>query len=697
MAEDKVVQLYNAVQDGSIEQVQQLLEEGLDINVKVKFGWTPLLSAVQGGKVELVRFLLDQGADPCAKKDNGATSFIIAGITGNVMLLELFLSKGSEINEHDDNGFTAFMEAAWYGKEEALRFLHGRGADVNLGRIVDEEKRCLNKGGATALMDAARRGHFAIVQALVDEMNADVNICDNQDRNAFIHALSVRQDQPWSQAKEAVALFLLKKGADTTKRDEGGKTTLILAVEQESQELVKAILEKDEVDINDGDKNSQTALMVAVEKRNCNIARMLCEKSARTDIGNLIEIANRTYNSDMKELLRKYGARATLSQPGSNQMQWISSSRRWGSQLQALCGMYRPVIGKLKIFMYEPFRIQRISQGGVYLGFYDGEEVAVKVYRVGAENADKEKTCLEKCRRSNHLVKYYGSEEWKTCLYLCFTLCEQNLEEYFKRAENTDLKSKDILKTIFQALQELHAFGFGHQDLHPSNVLIDAAGKVFLADFDKSKKLAGSDAEKNLIITEDLQALERLVLYTAMRGRARFEDLPAKCPAEVVNNIEIEALRARLKSPDEETPVSDQLGNLIQHPYFWSNQVKYRFLRDVGNDARIDKQKNENTAFWEALNSDKKRFKDWKKKIDQEVLVSMGKRYDWNSVTDLLRLIRNIGEHLHEKSDQVRKILEKPEDYFLDLFPELTMHVYQTSYNLSYFKHFPNTKTLSHL
>nr|XP_020645396.1 2-5A-dependent ribonuclease [Pogona vitticeps] len=705
MATQKAEELNNAVRFGSIETVRKLLEEGTDVNSKVKGGWTPLHSAIQKDMGELVQFLLDKGADPHAKKDNGATPFIIAGITGNVSLLKLFLEKGSDINEYDNNGFTAFMEAAWHGKEEALRFLYDNGADVNLGRVTDEEKKALNKGGATALMDAAKQGHVAIVEALVKEMEADVNTCDNWGRNALVHALSVTEPRRWGEGNETIALFLLNNGADVNKKDEHGKTTLILAAERESQRLVEAILERNEVDIDDADRNNKTALMVAVEKTNCEISKVLCEEGARTDIGNLLEIANSNYNTELTELLCKYCKPQNLSQPKT---QWTPSSKHWRSKLQDLHGRYRPMIGKLKVFHYQDFRIKRTSQGGVYLGFYDGKEVAVKIFYVGAENAVREKTCLEKCHTSNNLVKLCGWEEQKTCLYVCLSLCEKNLEEYFQMADNTAMESKDVLKTIFLAVKELHSFGFGHQDLHPSNILIDVTGKIFLADFDKSREVA-EDNRGDAIISEDLQALGHLVLYVAMKGKVSFEALPMECPEEVDNCMEVEDLRTSLGTPDKNNRVSGQLDRLIYHPYFWDKKTRYRVLRDVGNESDI---KTRNTKYHkntseilEALNHEGDPFKGWHDQIEKMVWESMGpfrdkvnkkpeknkQRYE-DCVTGLLKLIRDMGEHFDEKDEELKNKIGNPADYFLTHFPNLTLYVYRSLCNTHYNKHFPNAQ-----
>nr|XP_016853586.1 PREDICTED: 2-5A-dependent ribonuclease isoform X2 [Anolis carolinensis] len=612
------MELNNAVRYGSIETVQQLLEDGGDVNSKVKDGWTPLHSAVQRNNEAIVYLLLRKGADPHVKKDNGATPFILAGIKGNVNLLKLFLEKGSDINECDINGFTAFMEAAWYGKEEALRFLYESGADVNLGRVVDEEKKALNKGGVTALMDAAKQGHITVVEALVKEMNADVNICDNQGRNALIHAFHIGEAKDWKKDKEDIVIFLLEHGADVTKRDESGKTTLILAVERQSQVVVEAILDKNEVDIDDADKNSRTALMIAVETKNYEIAKVLCEKGARTDIGNLLEIASQTYNNEkIIELLQQFGSLHISSQP---MVKWKPSSIRWGPQLQDLYGRYRPMIGKLKIFQYADFRIQRNSQGGVYLGLYDGEAVAVKIFCTDAENAEREKTCLEKCRTSNHLMTFCGWEERKNCLYLCLSLCERTLEEYFKMDDNADMSSKDILKTVFLAVKELHEFGFGHQDLHPSNILIDVTGKIFLADFDKCRKITADD-QKDHIISEDLQGLRHLILYIAMRGKICFEALPKWCPEDIADCMEIDDLYRSLELPDKNIKVSEHLGHLIYHPYFWNEAMKYGVLTKVGNESDIKtrntKHHNNTSEILKVLNCEDHPFKGWTQKGEE--------------------------------------------------------------------------------
>uniref|UniRef100_A0A8C8RE87 Ribonuclease L n=1 Tax=Pelusios castaneus TaxID=367368 RepID=A0A8C8RE87_9SAUR len=701
---DKSTQLNSAVKERSTERVRKLLEEGANVNSRVESGWTPLHSAVQAEEEKIVHLLLEKGADPCARKRNGATPFIVAGIMGNVRLLELFLSKGSDINEYDDNGFTAFMEAAGHGKEEALRFLYSKGANVNLQRVVNPEKRALDKGGATALMDAAREGHFSITETLVKEMKADVNICDNQNRNTLIHAFFPERNEGSvsKEEKEKIVSFLLDCGVEVNRRDENGKTALILAVEMRSLDLVKALLEKNEIDINDADRRSKTALMIAVEKNDYEIAKLLCENRARTDTGDLMGIANRKYKKKMADLLYQYGAK-----PGQSQrLDWAPTSKRWEKQLKELYEMYRPMIGKLKILQHNDFRIQRTSQGGIYLGLYDRKEVAVKIFRTGTEIAEREKTCLQQCQPNNYLVTLFGAEEKNPCLYLCLLLCEMNLEEHLSASGN-EVNCKDILKTLFEAVRELHMFGFGHQDIHPRNILIDTAGKVRLADFDKSKRL--SEEQKDVII-KDLKALGRLVLYVVSVGKVPFddndrEDLAESCPKDVQDYEESIDLMKSLVSPDERIPIESLLEDLIQHPFFWNKQIRYRFLRDVGNEddikTRNTKHQNNNSEILNALNCDEDPFQQWTEQIDKLVLDSMNhpfsnkkqnknmRKYYENCVTDLLKFIRNMGEHFDEKEAEVKETMKEPSEYFLNLFPELTVYVYKKLRGIQHHKHFP--------
>ncbi|XP_058034741.1 2-5A-dependent ribonuclease isoform X2 [Ahaetulla prasina] len=655
-----MAELNAAVKKGDLKLVRQLVEDGADINAKVESGWTPLHSAVQINSNEIVNFLLKNGADPFARKDNGATPFILAGMTGNVKLLKLFLDKGSCINEYDINGFTAFMEAAIYGQKKALRFLYKKGADVNQRREVDETKKAVKKGGATALMDAASHGHFALVKILIKKMGADVNICDNQDGNALIRALS--EDKNWNKGRKNSALFLLKKKSDVNKRDVNGKTVLILAVERESLALVKAILKLDEVDLDDADENNETALHVAVKKKNKAIAKLLCKKGVRVD-DDVLDVAHRNYQSDLINILQKYKSPDSPRQP---EICKEFSSNRWRIKLQKLNQMHRPMIGKLKIFQYQDLWIQKTTQGGVYLGFYAGEEVAVKVFWKDSENAKREEVCLKKCQTSKYLVKFCGSETRKTCLYLCLTLCEKNLQEYFKEENNTTMESKKILKIIFQAVNELHAFGFGHQELHPSNILIDFTGKIFLADFDKSREI--TDATKYSVISKDLQGLQKLILYVVMRGQQDFEHLPTECPDIIKEHKEVEDLRRKLELSDQNTLPNSLLEMLIYHPYFWSREKKYSVLKDIGNEIRMAYATNKDDIP-NALKFTNDPFTDWEKEIDEKVFNSMvfldkekgnkkrkkkDKRIYGPGVTDLLKFIRNMGEHYLEKDDDIQ-------------------------------------------
>ncbi|NXU92816.1 RN5A ribonuclease, partial [Xiphorhynchus elegans] len=669
-AEVLASELNAAVKNRKRELVLELLEKGADVNSKVVGGWTPLHTAVQSGEEDLVRLLLEKGACLHARKDNGGTAFTEAGIMGNVNILQLLLDRGSDINDPDSNGFTAFMEAAWYGKEEALKFLYDKGADVNLRRATSEEKAKLHKGGATALMDACRECHVSAVKLLVQEMGADVNIRDNKDRNALIHALKKGSKKKRPKAALAIVRILLDCGVDVKSKDECGKSALILAAEMESPELVAALLEKDEIDIDDADEEGNTALMVAVERDDHDTAKLLCEKGARTDVGNLIAVANRNRSLSMENLLLEYNTTFVPETPRD----WEPNSKRWRDQLKKLDQIYRPMIGKLKTFHYIEQRIQE----GIYLGFHGGTEVAVKVTH--SKQGEEEKKFFEKCHHCDHLLKLFQSEKEKGCMYLCFPLWEKNLQEHLQDPE--DKKDyKATLKMIFQALRELHSLDFVHQDLQPRNFVIDLSGKMYLADFDNKITLM----EGQELVNSELEALGRLVLYVLTGGikplqQVRMEDLAADSP----NYTEALDLVRSLLSHDERG-----VEGLSKHPYFWSKQTRFNFLKGVWNqikDIRNRKMIFQNPSVTETFPYPQWTTENVKPFKTRKQSNPATKPFEYsNDVTDLLRLMRNLDEHKDKGiSDKIGDYAE----YFLKAFPALTIYVYNSLRQNPRYSHF---------
>lgn len=676
--------LIKAVKDEKIELVQQLLERGADVNFQEEWGWSPLHNAVQVGREDIVDLLLSHGADPCLRKKNGATPFIIAGIVGDVKLLKLLLPKVADVNECDVNGFTAFMEAAVYGQVEALRFLYNSGAEVNLHRKTVEDQERIRKGGATALMDAAEGGHVEVVEILLHEMGADVNARDNRGRNALVCAL-LNSDV---EKVKAVTRLLLDCKVDVNVRGEGRKTPLILAVEKKNLDLVQMLLEQTAIEINDTDSEGKTALLLAVELRLKEIARLLCLKGASTKCGDLVTIAKRNYDSDLAKFLRQHGAVEDVRPPDKA---WKPQSSRWGEALKRLRRISRPMIGKLKIFLDKEYKIADTSEGGVYLGFYEEQEVAVKRFSEGSTRGRNEVSCLRSNRASSHVVTFYGSERDGGCLYVCLALCEHTLEKHLadRRGEATQNKedefARNILSSLFKAVEELHLSGYTHQDLQPQNILIDSKNAACLADFDESIKGTGDPQE----IKRDLEMLKDL----------RTEELVERSPDK-----ETQDLIQHLLVPGDN--VKGHLSGLLAHPFFWSWKSRYRTLRDVGNESDI-KAQNTDGKILQLLQPETSElptsFSQWTNEVDKSVMKKMNAFYEkrkqnktyqnktyQNTVGDLLRFIRNLGEHIDEqKNTKMKSKIGEPSQYFQEKFPDLVMYVYKKLQNTEYAKHFP--------
>ena len=71
--------LCGAAQSGDIATVREILASGQDPNVAGPYGWTALHSACENGHIEVIRLLVENGADVTARLNTGKTPLDLLG------------------------------------------------------------------------------------------------------------------------------------------------------------------------------------------------------------------------------------------------------------------------------------------------------------------------------------------------------------------------------------------------------------------------------------------------------------------------------------------------------------------------------------------------------------------------------------------------------------------------------------------
>ena len=199
--------LVPAVVNGDMDMVKLLLRNGADINRIEDNGTTALSAAVHASSVDLVNFLIGEGAEV----DRGdGVALAVAAWGGNIEILDILVRNGADVNlaglgEHP------LQIAAWSDadhREKVYQFLVHSGANVNhtnqrgrgglaaaaiRGRcdIIEMYLRygadihIVDKSGQTLLLMAAKARRADVVKFLIETGGVDVEVVDNQGRNAL--------------------------------------------------------------------------------------------------------------------------------------------------------------------------------------------------------------------------------------------------------------------------------------------------------------------------------------------------------------------------------------------------------------------------------------------------------------------------------------------------------------------------------
>ena len=264
-----IAPLFLAAQNGSATMVETLLEAGADANATMGTGTTPLMLTAASGSADAVAALIDNGADPNAIETRyGQTPLMFATALNRVEAMTALLEGGADatittkvvdvVARNRRNGRGRFGRGQGRGGPQARRGGRGGGgagnpllsasgipiSSGNAGSVNRQElaeaaetaaqqrrrgggmgervPRVATMGGLSALLYAARQGHFEATDLLLEAgMDIDEQSPGDKTTPLFMSVINGHFD---------LAKHLLDKGADATITNVMGGTPLYAAV-----------------------------------------------------------------------------------------------------------------------------------------------------------------------------------------------------------------------------------------------------------------------------------------------------------------------------------------------------------------------------------------------------------------------------------------------------------------------------------
>lgn len=259
--------LMNAVENGNLNAVKQLLEKKVNVNV-TNNSYTALMIAAYYAKpvhddiyLDIVDAILQTPEVNIHHADyHGRTALITAVTKGHLPMVKLLLNHGANVNHANTSGMTALMIAVQDNSREVIaELLKVPGINVN---TVD----CR---GNTTLNEAIQRGNDFIVDQLLSAPEVNVNFVSHNSETPLI--VAVRKNS------ETIVEKLLAKSAHLNLTNAYGETPLICAAKEGLQMMVRQLLNVPGVAVNHKNKDGDTALICAAKLNHLTIVDELLE------------------------------------------------------------------------------------------------------------------------------------------------------------------------------------------------------------------------------------------------------------------------------------------------------------------------------------------------------------------------------------------------------------------------------------
>jgi len=228
--------LYDAAQDGDVDEVNDILSRGISMaDVKNARSETPLWIAVYNNHLAVVRLLLDKGANANMANGCGNTPLQAAVAREAVESLTVLLEAHADVNQSDAQGFTPMHVASQECFQDVAKLLLHARAHPDSANLV----------GNTSLHISAERDHSDIV------------------------------------------FLLLRWRADPDKQNKKGHTPLMVAAQHDGLTSLECLLTDGQANPNQGDDPYGTPLSWAAYHGNLGAVTRLLQ--CRADVNTIFK------------------------------------------------------------------------------------------------------------------------------------------------------------------------------------------------------------------------------------------------------------------------------------------------------------------------------------------------------------------------------------------------------------------------
>jgi len=249
-----ITPLWLAAQNGNGRLIEMLLKSGADANAPALTGVTPVMMAASSGNVDAIKSLADHDANVNAKETTyGQTPLMFAAANNHSDAVKLLIDRGADPNLATKVRMPPGRRGGAPGQRQGAQTQNGPGQTGGRGQraaapapgpegnapppapqatATNQQQRSANEdeppepqepmGGLTALLYAARQGHFETVRTLLDA-GVDINQVSADKTTPLMMAII--------NGHFDLGMYLLERGANPKLATVAGGTPLYRVID----------------------------------------------------------------------------------------------------------------------------------------------------------------------------------------------------------------------------------------------------------------------------------------------------------------------------------------------------------------------------------------------------------------------------------------------------------------------------------